>query len=183
MSDPSNDQYIQKQQTEAMLKAGIGFRYHSKSLDSIPAGREIKALILEGDLITRINQGGGLTIVAGSVENMDIFPLLAKGLMLGVNMGALLSNPMKVIDAYESGWVEMMDRIKTVQCLFLSTFIDDGECPFNKSQRYRIEQIILERSVQHRATFLDVYEGCKLTDWWSKKFVEQMSQINREIIT
>lgn len=30
-------------------------------------------MILSGDLITRINSGGGLTIVAGSVENMDIF--------------------------------------------------------------------------------------------------------------
>lgn len=103
--------------------------------------------------------------------------------MMGVNMGALLSNPMKVIDAYESGWTEMMDRIRTVQCLFLSSFVDDGENPFSKSQRYRLEQIILERSVQHQATFLDVYAGTQMTDWWSRRFSEQMAQINLEIIT
>lgn len=179
--DNSNEAQIQRAQTEALLKSGVALRFHNKSLDSMRGGPAIKQMFISGELLDMTHEGKGLTVVTHDLDGSDIFTLIAKGFMLGVGEGVQVLDPLKIIDAYTNEWADRIERIRTVQNLFISGFVEDGESPFPKQQAYRIEKIILERHAAKRPTFLEVFQECEMKDWWSRKFSKAMLEINKEI--
>lgn len=174
-------QEIERGQADAMTRAGIGRAWHTRTLDTVDGGGDMKQRLLDGALFRSMEEGRGLTFY-GEPRHYPLFVLLARGMMFsGVNVR--VTTPLDIVEAFEERFEQEIEEYRTVRALFLWNFVqEDEEIPFNRFQRARVERLIQARIENLRPTFVFCAGlGASLTDWWSKFTAQRLHELNEQV--
>lgn len=172
----TNDEEV----VDALLNAGIGKRFHKRTLNEFG---EVGAMMAKGLKETTIPQslrdGHGYTLVGK--ESFDLIHVFARGLLL-CNIGVCVKTLGDMEDDL-AVYGFLQGNLAEVSVLVIPRFAISGmkECPIPANRIFRIENMLEARMSMGLPVVLQANEDLERAEWWSSDFLQLVSKFNHVI--
>ncbi|ACL60240.1 hypothetical protein Mnod_5395 [Methylobacterium nodulans ORS 2060] len=174
---PENRRAMDRELAEAMTRAGIGKRYHTRKLEEFgDAGKSFKER-MRTDLFRVLDDGGNL-IVKGK-KSYEFCMVMARAFTIVRRMPMVLPL-VKVGTIFEERRYDVADTMEEAKVLIVTGFCDEGERPFAGWLGHKVEALLTARLDAQRPTVLQV-EPPGTLHWWSGSFRDRF-EITAETI-
>lgn len=163
-----------------LLARGVPRQHLRTSLGSFPEGMVVANWLSKGG-IESLAAGNCWLFDTRNSAAADTLPVIARAFLCR-KIDAAFMRVDKLARMVEERNYKLFDRTARHQMLLLGDFFETAKgpraCPFSRTQRRRIEDLLLDRKSKMLGTILQIHNPSHLTlnywDWWQHSVFEHL---------